>query len=229
MPHLRARRGVNVDRQLLDLPDARRVVELGVVGHDVVGQAAVQLLERDAQLEAGEVGAEAAVGAAAEGEVPVVLPVEVGDLGLGRRTRRDRCRPRRSSPSPCRPAPSARRASRGAASRPAAPASPACGAASAPRWRPAPATGRRRAGPAAPGRGRGGRSAQSSVEVTVSSPPRMNRKPTSCICSWVIRSPSTIAHRELRDHVVARRLAGARRSRRRRTRRSAGRSRGASR
>ena len=34
--------------------------------------------------------------------------------------------------------------------------------------------------------------AQSSVEVTVSSPPRMKRNPTSSICSWLIRSPSTI-------------------------------------
>ena len=65
----------------MGLADAGGEVDLGAVGEAVVGDAGVQLLEGDAQLHAGEVGAEAEVVAAAEGEVLVRLAVEVDDVG----------------------------------------------------------------------------------------------------------------------------------------------------
>ena len=52
-------------------------------GQPVVGDLAVPLLERDAQLPPGQVGAEAAVGAGAEGDVVVRGAVEVDVVAAG--------------------------------------------------------------------------------------------------------------------------------------------------
>ena len=60
----------------------------------VLGDRRVPLLERDPQLQAGQVRAEAAVDAAAEGEVAVDLAVEAHGVGVVE------TRPRRCWPSP---------------------------------------------------------------------------------------------------------------------------------
>ena len=90
-------------RERVERADPGRVVELDPGLDAVLGDASVPLAQRDAQLEAGEVRAEAAVDAAAEREVPVrprgpsATSLGVGELGLvdvGRAEQR---------PSPVRP------------------------------------------------------------------------------------------------------------------------------
>ena len=56
---------------------------IGAVDERVLGDAPVPLAQRDAQLGAGEVGAEAAVDADAERDVAVGLAVEAHDVAVG--------------------------------------------------------------------------------------------------------------------------------------------------
>ena len=82
-------------REVVDGADARRVDER-VAGLDlVVGDALVPLAQRDPQLQAGQVRPQAAVDAAAEGDVAVHLAVEA-HLRRRRGTRPRRCWPSRS-------------------------------------------------------------------------------------------------------------------------------------
>ena len=79
----RLRRRREAHREVVDGADARRVDE-GVAGLDlVVGDPLVPFPQRDPQLQPGQVRAEAAVDAAAEGDVAVDLAVEAHHVGVG--------------------------------------------------------------------------------------------------------------------------------------------------
>ena len=127
-------------RQPLDPVDERRQQPRRFFRRRDVGHLAVQLLERDADLAAGEVGAEAEVRAAT-----TEAGMGIRTCGRRRRSTGRRTCPRRGWPSstttwPCRPPPSSRRSARSPRSACGACRSPATPTARSPRprWAPAP-------------------------------------------------------------------------------------------
>ena len=59
------------------MTETRGILEFLVAGlQPVIGDPAMPFLQRDAELAAGQVGAEAAVDPRAEGDVPVLVPIE---------------------------------------------------------------------------------------------------------------------------------------------------------
>src|SRR5947208_1425350 len=76
-------RSVPLERERRQPGDGTDVfADLGSLGDAVVGDALVPFLERDAELEAGQVRTDAAVRPGAEGQVPVRLAVRDERVGV---------------------------------------------------------------------------------------------------------------------------------------------------